>query len=154
MDAAVALERFRARLSRDGRRTTGQRDAIATVFFEAGRHLSLLDILDLAKRISPGVGFATVYRTMRMLADWGLASEHRFDGGQTLYEPIDADAHHDHLICVRCGRVVEYEEPEVEALQERVAARYGMRVVSHKHEIYGECLAGCRPPVGAPGLGD
>ena len=79
-----------------------------------------------------------MYRTMKLLASSGLAHEHKFADGNVRYEP--AGEHHDHLICVRCGKIVEYEDHEIERLQEELAARYGFRVVGHRHEIYGDCL--------------
>ena len=73
----------------------------------------------------------------------GVAFERRFGDGLTRYELADDEAHHDHLICVECGSITEFEEPEIEVLQEKVARRYGFELRSHKHEMYGVCPA-CR----------
>lgn len=139
MDRAEQIERFKGYLTAQGLKYTRQRQAIAEVFFDSGRHLSLVDLLDLAKMKQPTVGYATVYRTMRILADCGLATEHKFAEGNVRYEPTIAGEHHDHLICLTCGRIVEYEDDEIERLQHELALRHGFRVVSHRHEIYAEC---------------
>lgn len=137
------MERFRAHVAASGLRLTGQREVIAEVFFGAGRHLSLNDILALALERRAGMGFATVYRTMRLLVANGFASEHRFGEDQTVYEPAEDGEHHDHLICVDCGRIVEFEDAEIEDLQERIARGMGFSVVSHRHEIYVRCVEDC-----------
>jgi Fur family transcriptional regulator, ferric uptake regulator len=133
------IERFKGWLTEQGLKYTRQRQAIAEVFFESGQHLSLDDLLELAKARHPSVGYATVYRTMKILAESGLATEHKFSEGLVRYEPAVEGEHHDHLICVDCGRIVEYEDEEVERLQHALATRHGFRVVSHRHEIYGKC---------------
>jgi Fur family ferric uptake transcriptional regulator len=137
------MARFRDRLADRGLRLTGQREAIAEVFFRSGRHLSLSEILELALAQRPGIGFATVYRTMRMLVDLGFADENRFGEDQTLYEPALAGEHHDHFICVDCGKIVEFEDPQIEDLQTRAASRHGFEVVSHRHEVYVRCVEDC-----------
>jgi len=140
------MEQFRAYLSREGLRYTRQRRAIVEAFFGSGEHLPLAEIHALARTREPSIGFATVYRTMKLLVRSGLAVEQRFDEGQSRYEPVTERGHHDHLICVRCGRIVEFEDGVIEARQEAIAARHGFRMFSHRHEIYGECLEGCPEP--------
>jgi Fur family ferric uptake transcriptional regulator len=142
------MDKFRVFLSERGLKFTRQREAIADVLFECGGHLSLTELLDRARERQPSVGYATVYRTMKLMSESGLASEHRFadpDANAATrlharYEVAHEGEHHDHLICVRCGRIFEYEDDEIERRQEEMAARRGFRVVSHRHEIYGECL--------------
>ncbi|MCO4746295.1 MAG: transcriptional repressor [Proteobacteria bacterium] len=138
-DAEQRLRQFEAHLTSAGLRYTRQRRVIAEVFYSSGRHLSLNEILDLARAEQASIGFATVYRTMKLLAEAGLALEHRFGEDSVRYEPADHD-HHDHLICTRCGHIIEFEDDVVEARQEQVAKELGFRVASHRHEIYGECL--------------
>jgi len=133
------IDQFKAYLVTQGLKFTRQREAIANVFFDSTAHLSLADLLELAKVRQPSVGYATVYRTMKLLADCGLATEHKFAEGNVRYEPAIAGHHHDHLICVDCGRIVEYEDDQIERLQDELARRHGFRVVSHRHEIYAEC---------------
>lgn len=156
MTRSEQLESFKSYLTSMGLKYTRQREAIAEVFFDSGAHLSLTDLLDLAKVRHPSVGYATVYRTMKILAESGLATEHKFAEGNVRYEPSVEGEHHDHLICVDCGKIVEYEDEQIERLQEELARQRGFRVVSHRHEIYAQCLvANCaeRPAVGAePGV--
>ncbi|MCB9684513.1 MAG: transcriptional repressor [Alphaproteobacteria bacterium] len=150
------MEQFRSWLAERGLKVTRQREAIAEVFFGSGGHLSLEELLELAKEQQPSVGYATVYRTMKILAESGLASEHKFAEGNVRYEPSVEGEHHDHLICVTCGKILEYEDERVERLQEEVARKHGLRVVSHRHEIYGECVRPACPdrPPGRHANGD
>lgn len=134
------LQRFRRYLVRNGLKFTRQRQAIAEVFYQGNKHVSLQELLDLAREREASIGYATVYRTMKLLAEGRLAIEHQFADGQARYEPAEEGEHHDHIICVRCGRIVEFEDPVIEARQNAIAAREGFHVVSHKLEIYGECL--------------
>ena len=140
MEAGEQLERFRDYLATQGLRLTKQRQAIAEVFFGSDAHLSLPELLDLARSRHASVGYATVYRTMKILAESGLATEHKFAEGNVRYEPSIEGEHHDHMICVTCGRIVEYEDERIERLQDELARQHGFRVVSHRHEIYAECV--------------
>ena len=144
------LEVFKTYLTQKGLRYTRQREAIAEVFFDSAGHLSLPDLLGLAKAKHASVGYATVYRTMKLLAECGLAAEHKFAEGNVRYEPTHEGEHHDHLICVTCGRIVEYEDERIEKLQEELAASHGFRVVSHRHEIYAECTTPDCPELNRP----
>jgi Fur family transcriptional regulator, ferric uptake regulator len=137
------FELLRAYLIEQGLKLTRQRRAIAEVVFRTDGHLTLAEIHERAKALHPALGFATVYRTMKMMAEAGLATQHRFDDGQSRFERADED-HHDHIICSRCGRIVEFEAPEIERRQERIARDLGFRVVAHRHEIQGECILPCR----------
>ena len=124
--------------SKRGLKSTKQREAIIDVFFRAGGHVTISELLAKVRRKEPRVGFATVYRTLRLLCDAGLADERHFGGGLARYERAGG-AHHDHLICTTCGRVEEFENPAIEQLQDDVARAHGFRIASHKHEIYGTC---------------
>jgi Fur family ferric uptake transcriptional regulator len=125
------------------------RDAVIAVFLETKSHVDLQALHAMARKRHPGVGFATVYRTMKLLEEAGLAHARHFgDTRETLYEVAVGRAHHDHLICERCGRIVEFVSPEVEHLQDKIAARYGFRLAAHRHELYGlcpTCLAVAKP---------
>ncbi len=154
MDPADGMARFRAYLESHDLHVTAQRSVVARAFFEAGRHLSLLELLSVVHRASPRVGYVTVYRTMRLLADAGLATEHHFgETGQAHFEPV-GNEHHDHFICVTCGKVFEVEEPRFEALQADIAGTLGLRVVSHRHEVYGECIRPDCEGIGSGPVGD
>jgi len=124
-------------------KSTSQRDTILQVFVDAGRHLSAEELYARVKKSHPGIGYATVYRTLKLLAEAGLAQERRFEDGFTRYEHASQDAHHDHLICTHCGAIIEFENESIEALQQAVARKNRFKVQSHKLELYGLC-AGCQ----------
>lgn len=118
--------------------TTEQRELIVDAFLRSHEHVSIDELLARVRRKNPRVGYATVYRTLRLLVDSGLASPRQFDEGQTRYEP--AGAHHDHLICMKCGLILEFENEEIEVLQEQTARKLGgFHVLRHKHELYCLC---------------
>ena len=137
------LEHFRTILHdhmvRKGLRSTDQRRLIVETFFRSPNHVSIEELLAQVRREDPRVGYATVYRTLKLLAECGVANERRFSDGLTRYELADEASHHDHLICLECGDIVEFEEDRIEALQEEVAERHGFLLRSHKHEMYGVC---------------
>ena len=89
------------------------------------------------RSLHPNIGYTTVYRTMKLLCDAGLASERHFDDAITRYEI--AHEHHDHLVCMRCGKIIEFECAMIESTQTEIADRYGFRVLRHRHELYGHC---------------
>jgi Fur family ferric uptake transcriptional regulator len=116
---------------------TKQREAILRVFLEAKGHISAEDLFQSVRSEHPGIGYTTVYRTMKLLCEAGLAIERHFDDGVTRFEiPHE---HHDHLVCVRCGRIVEFECQMIESAQDRIAGEYGFRLLRHRHELYGHC---------------
>ena len=137
------LARFRALLSthmaKKGLRSTDQRRLIVETFFKSPNHVSIEELLAQVRTQDPKVGYATVYRTLKLLTECGVAFERRFGDGLARYELADEASHHDHLICVDCGTIVEFEEERIEALQEAVAEKYGYELRSHKHEMYGVC---------------
>ena len=146
MDRAPAeLKHFRAilreHMDKKGLRSTEQRRLIIETFFGSDNHVSIEELLAGVRSRDPRIGYATVYRTLKLLAECGVASERRFGDGLTRYELGDDATHHDHLICVQCGAITEFEEPRIEDLQDRVAKRYGFSVRSHKHELYGVCAS-------------
>jgi len=130
---------FKERLKNQGLKSTAQRDDIARVFFESRRHISIEELYREVKRINPRIGYATVYRTMKLLKESGLASESHFLNGEARYESTVGAHHHDHLICEVCGKIVEFEEARIEALQAEVARRFDFRTTGHKMELYGLC---------------
>ncbi|MEZ4374780.1 MAG: Fur family transcriptional regulator [Polyangiaceae bacterium] len=122
-----------------GLRSTEQRRLIVDTFFELGEHATVDELLSEVRKADSRIGYATVYRTLKMLSESGVVEERRFDDGITRYELADDDAHHDHLICTDCGFIQEFEEPLIEELQERVAERFGFSLGHHKLELYGSC---------------
>lgn len=130
-------------MDREGLRSTAQRRLVSDVFFKSIGHLSIEDMLEKVRAIDQGVGYATVYRTLKLLKDSGLAFERHFGDGISRYEVADEGEHHDHLICQTCDKIVEFEDEEIERLQEALARSYGFELRRHKHELYGIC-ADCR----------
>lgn len=126
-------------MNQRGLRSTEQRRLIVDTFFELGEHATVEELLAVVRKADTRIGYATVYRTLKMLAESGVVEERRFDDGITRYELADHDAHHDHLICNDCGFIQEFEEPLIEELQERVAQRFGFNLMHHKLELYGSC---------------
>lgn len=126
-------------LSGQGLKSTQQRDKILQIFVDAGRHLSAEELYEHVKKVHPGIGYATVYRTLKLLTNAGLAEEMRFEDGFTRYEYKVSDGHHDHLICTKCGTIIEFENERIEALQQDVARKNRFKVQSHKLELYGLC---------------
>jgi Fur family transcriptional regulator, ferric uptake regulator len=131
-------------LARRGLRRSGAREIVAETFLAARDHVSVDELTARVRRRDAGIGQATVYRTLKLLAECGLAAARHFGDGLTRYEPVLEEGHHDHLICTGCGAIVEFENPEIEQLQLGVARRHGFAVDSHRLEIYGRC-ARCRP---------
>jgi Fur family ferric uptake transcriptional regulator len=132
-------EMLNAFMAKRGLRSTKQREQIVDVFFSQPDHVSIEELLSRVRERDPAIGYATVYRTLKLLTECGVAHERKFGDGLTRYELADDEAHHDHLICVECQRIVEFEEPRVETLQEEIASKHGFIVQSHKHELYGVC---------------
>jgi Fur family ferric uptake transcriptional regulator len=128
-----------AHLARRGLKHSRQRELVAEVFFGTGGHLAVEALVQQVRRADPRVSVATVYRTMKLLAECGLAVPRQFDGGQTRFEPAAGRPHHDHLICTVCGEIVEFSNQRIEQLQARVASHHGFEVQTHKLELYGRC---------------
>ena len=133
------MVQFHEYLGRKQLKSTRQRDIIARTFFQRDDHLSIEDLLELSREKNPKIGYATVYRTLKLLTECGLAALRRFGEGSTVYETAGDTAHHDHLICVECSHVVEFENEEIERLQDQVARSFGFSLVRHKLELYGLC---------------
>src|SRR5580704_12435443 len=133
---------FHVRLREHGLKSTGQRDDIARVFFELRRHISAEELYAEVKKINPHVGYATIYRTLKLLKDCGLLSERHFDEGQARYE-VAGEHHHDHFICDRCGKIIEFENDDLEQMQQSIAQKMGVLLHRHKLELYGLCTE-CR----------
>ena len=118
-----------------GLRITEQRRMIARVLSDAEDHPDVEELHRRAVQLDPRISIATVYRTVRLFEEAGILERHDFRDGRSRYEPVP-DEHHDHLIDIESGRVVEFHDAEVEALQMRIAARLGYRLVDHRMELY------------------
>ena len=126
-------------IAQRGLKHSRQRTIIAEAFFEMGGHVAVDELVARVRQQDPRVSVATVYRTMKLLAECGLAVARNFGDGQTRYEPAVRRHHHDHLICTGCGDIVEFESERIEELQDRVARRHGFEMEHHRLEIYGRC---------------
>jgi len=132
---------FNAFAARQGLRSTRQRDLILDIFLSGHEHLSAEELYLKVKASSPGIGQATIYRTLKLFVDAGLAREMTLPDGQTRYEQQIAGEHHDHLICTRCGAIVEFEDETIERQQQEIARRHGFTLVNHKMQLCGLCPA-------------
>lgn len=119
-----------------GLRITEQRRTIAKVLSDSEDHPDVEQLHARAAAIDPGISIATVYRTVRLFEDAGILDRHDFGDGRARYEAAP-EAHHDHLIDVESGKVVEFVDPELEALQKQIAEKLGYRLVDHRMELYG-----------------
>jgi Fur family ferric uptake transcriptional regulator len=126
-----------------GLRSTRQRDLILDIFLSCHQHVSVEELYMKVKQSNPAIGYATVYRTLKLFTESGLAHEILLHDGQTRYEHMVVGEHHDHLICTGCNSIVEFENETIENLQTEIAARHGFLINSHKLELYGLC-SNCR----------
>lgn len=124
-------------LEQNSLKQTKQREVILNAFLESKQHVTSDDLYQKVREEHPNVGYTTVYRTMKLLVEAGLATEHNFDDGITRYE-IEQE-HHDHLVCLKCGKIVEFESPLIEETQHEIAERHQFKVMRHRHELYGHC---------------
>lgn len=128
---------------RKGLKSTSQRDIILNSFLSSDRHQTIEELYLNLRAKHPKIGYATVYRTLKLFAEAGIAKEIHFGDGQTRYEHVAEGEHHDHLVCTRCGAIVEFENETIEKLQDDVATAHGFLIETHKLELYGIC-AKCR----------
>jgi Fur family transcriptional regulator, ferric uptake regulator len=132
-------EIFQNHIQKQGLRRTAQRDLILEIFLRTEEHLSSEDLYWLVQKQDPTVGHTTVYRTLKLLTDAGLAREVRFGDGKTYYEHHYNHEHHDHMICTECGKVIEFFSPEIEAMQDQMAEKFGFKPTHHSLRILGLC---------------
>lgn len=119
-----------------GLRMTDQRRIIVAVLQSADDHPDVEELYNRASAADPGISLATVYRTVKLFEETGILEKHEFGDGRARYETADRD-HHDHLIDVHSGEVIEFLDPEIEALQEKIAAKLGYRLMGHRLELFG-----------------
>ncbi len=130
---------FKARISGKGLKATKQREEILDVFLHSSGHKKLAQIYAQVAKVDPKIGYTTVYRTLKLFTRLGLAAQRKFADGETQYEPTEGKSHHDHLICLECGKVVEFEDEALETLQNGIARRYRFKILHHRMELYGRC---------------
>jgi Fur family ferric uptake transcriptional regulator len=132
-------EIFLEHIQKAGLRKTAQRDLILEIFLRTEDHLTSEDLYWLVQKQDPSVGHTTVYRTLKLLTEAGLAREVRFGDNKTYYEHHFKHEHHDHMICAECGRVIEFFSEEIESLQEQMADKFGFKLSHHSLRMWGTC---------------
>ncbi|HXG63101.1 MAG TPA: Fur family transcriptional regulator [Planctomycetota bacterium] len=131
-----AIENF---MRSRGLRLTGPRRRVVEKLLSVRGHVAADELLELLRRDRTPVSKATVYRTLAVVSRSGLIDGHDFDRRKRLYEPMVGRAHHDHLYCIACGKVIEFAEEAIERLQDQVVARHRFTPVYHSHKIFGYC---------------
>lgn len=139
-DVVAEKEReFQKFIQNRGLKSTKQRSTIVSVFFNMRGHISVEELLRQVKAVNPKIGYATVYRTLHLLVESNLVEERRFGDGLARYEGHSEVEHHDHMICQECGKIFEFYNPELEALQEKLAKEHKFLIHRHRLEMYGKC---------------
>ena len=119
-----------------GVKLTEQRKIIAKVMSEANDHPDVDELYNRVSKIDSKISIATVYRTVKLFEEAGIVTKHDFKGGKARYEELN-ESHHDHLIDIKTGEIIEFVDDEIEKLQKKVAEKYGYELVDHKLELYG-----------------
>lgn len=130
---------FKQYLKNKGLLHSKQREQILDIFLKTEKHLTIDDLYQRVNKKNPKIGLATVYRAMRIICDSGLAREVDFGDGLRRYEHKHGHEHHDHLICLKCGRIIEVVSSEIEKLQEKLAKNYDFIALRHTMQIFGTC---------------
>ena len=130
---------FEGYLTRRNLKHSQQRKEILDIFLSIDKHMTADELYRIAKKSYPGIGYATVYRTLKLFCGSGLCRELKLEDGTTRYEHLYGHRHHDHLICTRCGRFVEVVEAQIESLQEKLFKQHGFYPERHRMELYGVC---------------
>tara|TARA_B100000427_G_C15286645_1_gene497825 strand:- start:248 stop:664 length:417 start_codon:yes stop_codon:yes gene_type:complete len=119
-----------------GVKLTDQRKIIAKVMSESDDHPDVDELYKRVSKIESKISIATVYRTVKLFEEYGILTKHEFKGGKARYEEL-SESHHDHLIDVKTGEIIEFVDDDIEKLQKKVAEKYGYELVDHKLELYG-----------------
>ncbi len=131
-----ALKSLETLCAERGMRMTEQRRVIARILEESDDHPDVEELYRRSSKVDGKISISTVYRTVKLFEDAGIIERHDFRDGRSRYETVPEE-HHDHLIDLKTGTVVEFHSPEIEALQERIAREHGFRLVGHRLELYG-----------------
>lgn len=129
-----------AYLVRHQLKQTKQRKVIVNLFLQMDAHVDAESLYAMVRQKGLNIGLATIYRTLNLLRDAELVEQHAFADGRSVFEINRPDAHHDHLLCVGCGKIVEFESEEIEELQRKIAREKGFILSSHRLDLYGNCL--------------
>ena len=130
------LETIEQKCIAKGVKLTDQRKIIAKVMSEASDHPNVGELYNRVSKIDSKISIATVYRTVKLFEEFGILAKHEFKGGKARYEELN-ESHHDHLIDIKSGEIIEFVDQEIERLQKKVAEKYGYDLVDHKLELYG-----------------
>ena len=130
------LETIEQKCIKKGVKLTDQRKIIAKVMSEANDHPDVNELYNRVSKIDSKISIATVYRTVKLFEESGILTKHEFKGGKARYEEL-SESHHDHLIDIKSGEIIEFVDQEIENLQKKVAEKYGYDLVDHKLELYG-----------------
>ncbi len=130
------LETIEQKCIAKGVKLTDQRKIIAKVMSEASDHPNVDELYNRVSKIDSKISIATVYRTVKLFEEFGILAKHEFKGGKARYEQLN-ESHHDHLIDIKSGEIIEFVDQEIEKLQKKVAEKYGYNLVDHKLELYG-----------------
>ena len=130
------LETIEQKCIAKGVKLTDQRKIIARVMSEANNHPDVDELYTRVSKIDSKISIATVYRTVKLFEESGILTKHEFKGGKARYEELN-ESHHDHLIDIKSGEIIEFVDQEIENLQKKVAEKYGYDLVDHKLELYG-----------------
>ena len=134
-----SLTEFNKCISKKGLKYSKKREIIVDYFIRSKRHFTVEQLYDEIKKNHPGISYTTIYRTLKLLVECGIASMHHFGEDETRFEPRSQKQHHDHLICKRCGRIIEFTHKGIERFQQEVTKKYGFQPKSHTLQIYGLC---------------
>jgi len=134
---AKEIDALKVHLAKHQLKLTRQREQILSAFLKM-EHVSAEQMYRLLAKKDPHIGLATIYRTLNLFCQAGLAQARHF-GTQTQYDNVTHKGHHDHLICTGCGKIVEFENCDIERLQQEVARKHGFTIETHKLELYGLC---------------
>jgi Fur family ferric uptake transcriptional regulator len=116
-----------------------QREQILDIFLKMEKHPTISDLYERVRKKNPRIGLATVYRAMKVICDAGLARETDFGDGLKRYEHEYGHEHHDHLVCVKCGRIIEVVSPEIEKIQNQLTKKHNFTPLRHRMQIFGTC---------------
>ena len=130
------LETIEQQCIKKGLKLTDQRKIISKVMSEANDHPNVDELYHRVSKIDSKISIATVYRTVKLFEEFGILAKHEFKGGKARYEQLN-ESHHDHLIDIKSGEIIEFVDQEIEKLQKKVAEKYGYDLVDHKLELYG-----------------
>jgi len=136
----IQISQFERFLRQRNLKLTQQRYTILEEFLCHDGHFSAEEFYHSLHERNPGIGQATVFRNLKLLAEAGIANEVRFDNRITRYEIAKSGQHHDHFRCTNCGLIIEFSDPELEELQEKIAHRHGLLLTGHRMDLYGLCV--------------